>query len=613
MATATATRRTRRPRFRSKAPKRWRPILGVLPGYSPFRHAEDCWFDGEKAAYYIEFIETCCTHIEGALAGQPFLLEPWEKAIVANLFGWYRHDEIGRVCRRFCEVFIYVPRKNGKTPLVAAIANAVLFCDEERGQQNYCLAADADQATLLFRHMAGMIENEPHMNSLVTIHPSTSYRSIVYEERGSFMKVLSGAGKRKSGRNSNLILIDELHEIEDRDTVVKMTTSTASQNRLNTLVIYTTTADWDRPSICNEKLAYARAVRGNGGDRNKPGFDPAFLPVIYEAMHKGKDGRMVEDDWTRQDTWEKANPNFGISVSPDWFRREATKAKADPVYAVEFKRYHLNIRTNQAQHVIDLPAWDACASEIDWPTFAGRLAYGALDIGSWRDFCAFVLVFPAADGERIEIPKDPNETDGEKIVVTRSSLTARCWFWLPEKPREREGHMQKLIDAWGRQGFITRTQGDEVDYDQVVADIVQICSAHSVPLVAIDPGWQAHHSAQDLMKHLGTDKIVMVKQGVWTLGAPFRELQGLIAAGRRQVEGETNLTQRLYHDGHPVMRWMAANTVGYHKGGRVSPDKDRSIEKIDGIVALTMATYIATTTAPPKGSVYEERGILTVG
>lgn len=606
MTTATRHRGKTVTRRRSLAPKRWRSILCNIPGYDPFLHADDCWFDADAAQFYIDFIENCCTHIEGPLAGQPFLLEPWEKAIVANIFGWYTTDATGQIVRRFQEVLIYIPRKNGKTPLCAAITAAVMFCDPEHGQQNYCLAADTEQASLLFRHVKGMIQAEPEMRDRVQIYTST--KTIEHTERGNYLKVLSGEGGAKSGRKSKLIAIDELHEINDRDLVVKMTTSTASQNSAGTLVLYITTADYDRPSICNDKYAYACAVRDNGGHRDRPGYDKHFLPVIYEAMHKGKDGRPVEDDWTHPDIWRKANPNLGVSVSLDWFRREVGKAKIDPVYQLEFKRYHLNIKTSQARHCIPLPEWDACETKIDWSQFKGQLAYGALDIGSWRDFCAFSLVFPHDDGERVEIPKDPDDPKSEKIIVTRSSLTARTWFWLPEQPIVRDPKMQAIIDAWSRAGWITRTQGNEVDYDLVAADIVQICQNHSVPRIGIDPGWQAHHSAQDLAKHIGTDKIVYIKQGVFTLGAPFRELLGLLLNGARATEESDGRRRRLYHDGNPVMRWMAGNVVGYHKGGRVSPDKDRSTEKIDGIVSLTMATYLATTAEPVKRSVYEEEG-----
>jgi phage terminase large subunit-like protein len=113
MAVATKTRGKTVARRRTLAPKRWRSILCDIPGYDPFRDADACWFDASTAEYYIEFIETCCTHIEGPLAGHPFLLERWEKAIVANLFGWMRKDSLGRTTRRYRRCLIYVPRKMG--------------------------------------------------------------------------------------------------------------------------------------------------------------------------------------------------------------------------------------------------------------------------------------------------------------------------------------------------------------------------------------------------------------------------------------------------------------------------------------------------------------------
>jgi len=87
LATATIKRGRPKQKRRSLAPKRWRDILCDIPGYDPFRDVDGCWFDGDAAQHYIDFIEQCCTHIEGSLAGKPFIMERWEKAIIANIFG----------------------------------------------------------------------------------------------------------------------------------------------------------------------------------------------------------------------------------------------------------------------------------------------------------------------------------------------------------------------------------------------------------------------------------------------------------------------------------------------------------------------------------------------
>src|SRR5688572_10829829 len=96
--------------------------LRLIPGYDPVATAGDCVFDEEAALRPIEFFARCLTHVKGEKAGQPFILEPWQKAIVANLFGWKRPDGT----RRYREAFIFVPRKMGKTLAAASICNYML-------------------------------------------------------------------------------------------------------------------------------------------------------------------------------------------------------------------------------------------------------------------------------------------------------------------------------------------------------------------------------------------------------------------------------------------------------------------------------------------------------
>src|SRR4051812_38303635 len=133
-------------------------VLRLIPGYDPFKTPGNAFLDVEAATTAIAFFSECLKHIEGGMAGKPFALERWQQAVVGNLFGWKRLDEKGRTVRRYREVFLYVPRKNGKTPLAAGICNYIFFCDREPGAQLYCAAADKEQATLLYRQAKGMIE-----------------------------------------------------------------------------------------------------------------------------------------------------------------------------------------------------------------------------------------------------------------------------------------------------------------------------------------------------------------------------------------------------------------------------------------------------------------------
>jgi len=125
----------------------------TFPGYSPEDNPHDCFYVAEKADEVVSFFKERLTFIEGEKAGQPFIPEPWQENILRALFGWYRPDGT----RRYREAFLFVPRKNGKTPFCAGIINYVAYCEGEPGAQIYSSAGDREQASLIYRHASEMI------------------------------------------------------------------------------------------------------------------------------------------------------------------------------------------------------------------------------------------------------------------------------------------------------------------------------------------------------------------------------------------------------------------------------------------------------------------------
>lgn len=566
-------------------------IVRQIPGYDPFATAGDAWFDEEAAHNAIAFFEDeelgCLRHIEGECAGHLFYLEDWQKAIIGNIFGWKRKDRRGRIVRRYREVLIYVPRKNGKSPLCAGISLLVTFCDNEIGQQNYIAAAERGQAGKLFRYCKGMIDAEPELQKRCTLYgghaEAGQSRSVVIGATNSFLRVISADAGAQHGGTTHLAIVDELHTQPNRDLVDVLQTSLASENRKQPLAIWITTADFDRPSICNEKHDYASKVRDGIIE------DAQFLPVIYEAN--------LEDDWTAPEVWAKANPNLGVSVSLEYMERECKRAKENAAYENTFKRLHLNIKTGQATVCIQMDKWDACQRDIDENEFCGRVCYAGLDIAATSDFTAFVLAFPHDDDRAVEIPLDPTCPDGPKQGFIRRSFTVMPYFWLPQSPVKRDSRMQSQIDAWAKQGFIRTTEGSEIHYARVLAEIVTILQPYQLGKIVFDRAYQGGWMGQALGDHFG-DRVEYMKQGVIDMAAPFREVLELI--------GE----QKLYHAGNPVLRWMASNTAAETRNGLTKPSKDKSTEKIDGIVALTMAIGAGIAAPPEFSSVYETPGNL---
>lgn len=532
----------------------------VIPGYDPWADADGADFDETAAQLAIDFFSECLVHIEGAVAGQPFHLEPWQQAVVGNLFGWKRPDGT----RRYRELLLYVPRKNGKTPLAAGIANYVFFCDQEPGAQCYCAAADRDQASLLYRHMKGMIEAEPLLSDRCTIYKAT--RSLMMnDDEESTMRVLSADADTKHGGNSHLVIIDELHAQPNRDLVDTLQTSFASANRKQPLFICITTADFDRPSICNEKHDYACKVR----DGIIP--DPAFLPVIYEASR--------DDDWADPETWAKANPNLGTSVSEEYMRRDVVRAQESAPYLNTFLRLHLNVKTQNDVAWIDMARWDACgAVPVSLEQMAGRECWAGLDLSSTTDITALSLVFP---------------DDGGYVVLP--------FFWIPsDNAKHREDRDRVPYLTWARQGLVSLTDGSVVDYDVIRSRINELSKVVNIRQIAVDR-WNSTGIVTQLMGD-GFD-VVMFGQGFSSMSGPTKQLDKLIRGGQVQ------------HGGNPALRWMASNvTVQEDAAGNLKPDKAKSTEKIDGIVATVMALGIGMVQEPNQ-SVYdrENRGFLEIG
>lgn len=528
-----------------------------IPGYDPWENTGGAQFDPDAAQLAIDFFHECLTHIEGAVAGAPFQLERWQIAIVGNLFGWKRSDGF----RRYREAFVYVPRKNGKTPLMAGIANYVLFCDGEAGAQCYCAAADREQATYLFRHMKGMVEAEPLLSEQCTIYKAT--RSIVMSaDEETAMKVLSADGDTKHGGNSHLVIVDELHAQPNRDLVDTLQTSFASANRKQPLLLFITTADFDRESICNEKHDYACKVR----DGIIP--DPAFLPVVYEALQS--------DDWTDPEVWAKANPNLGVSVSEDYLRRECLHAQESAAYLNTFLRLHLNVKTTNDTAFLNMLKWDQAGQvPIDPESLRGRECFVGMDLASTSDVAAAVLVFP----------------DDAGVIVLP-------FFWIPEdNAKQREKRDRVPYVTWARQGFVEMTGDNSIDYDVIRSRINELGERYNIRKILIDR-WNATQISSQLMGD-GFD-LELFGQGFASMTAPTKELERLVNS------------LKIHHGGNPVLRWMASNlTTEQDAAGNLKPSKAKSTEKIDGMVALIMGLAgTMSNSAEAESSYYEQPGSL---
>jgi len=553
--------------------RKWKSgLLLEIPYYDPFEDAGNCWFDEDAARNIMDFFPKVLTHIKGPKAGKPFHLARWEQAILANLFGWKRPDGT----RRYREAFIEVPRKNGKTSLIAGIVIYGLMFDGERGAEIYSAAADREQAKLVFMAVKGMIlasdilekRTRVYQHSIVEMNPATGM------ETGSFYKPISAEAGTKHGYNSHIIVVDELHAQPNDELVDVLETSTGS--RAQPLLIHITTSDYDKPSICNEKELFAYKIRGYDKDGKKipKADDNSFLPAVWQAK--------LSDDWTKLETWKKANPCLGNSLSIDYIRRKCKKAQETPRFLNTFMRLHLNVKTQTAVRWLDLEQWDNCNGVVDEEQLIGKRCFCGFDLSHNTDTTSVAYVFP---------PDDDNPLYRVLLRVYIPEDNARA--------RELRDHVPYL--TWAREGFIRLTPGNVIDYARIKADFEEDYQKFDIQEVAFDRWGFEALKQQFIADGVSEDVFVSFGMGFVSLSAPSKKLEEIV------------LASNLAHGGNPVFRWMAGNTVvDTDSAENIKPCKKKSVERIDGIIALVMALGRAITIQEESPSIYETRGIVAI-
>lgn len=525
--------------------------------YTPSRFMlPDSHYDKRKADHAVAFIQQL-KHTKGKWDNQNFVLLPWQEQIVRDLFGIVRPN--GK--RQFLSAYVEIPKKNGKSELAAAIALYLLYGDGEPSAEVYGCANDRNQASIVFDVAKRMVEKCPALLKRSKIVAAT--KRIVNYRNAGFYQVLSAETGTKHGLNISGLIFDEIHAQPNRKLYDVMTKGSGDA-REQPLFFIITTAGNDKEPICYE--LHTKALDILSGRKS----DNTFYPVVY--------GLTDEDDWNDEENWYKANPSLGQTISIERVREAYKEALENPAEENVFKQLRLNIWTSSAVAWIPDHIYERGNRPIDMDSLRGRECYAGLDLSSTSDITALVLVFP------------PRYEDEKYIVLP--------FFWLPEETLElrcRRDHV--LYDVWKKKGFIETTEGNVIHYGFIEKYIELLGQKYHIREIAYDR-WNATQMVQNLEGEGFT--MVPFGQGFRDMSPPSKELFKLLMEGS------------IIHGGNPVLKWMAQNVVmRQDPAGNIKPDKERSVEKIDGIVALIMGLDRCIR-ATPTTSVYDERGILFI-
>lgn len=450
--------------------------------------------------------------------------------------------------------------KTHNSELAAAIALYLLYADNEPSAEVYGAACDRNQASIVFDVARQMVEMSPALLRRSKIR-SAGKRIINYRNAG-FYQVLSAETGTKHGLNVSGLVFDEIHAQPNRK-LYDVLTKGSGDAREQPLFFIITTAGNDKNSICYE--LHTKALDLMQGRKK----DYTFYPVVY--------GLEADEDWTDEANWHKANPSLGHTIKIERVREAYQNAIENPAEENVFKQLRLNIWTSASIRWIPEQVYDKGNLPIDLDSLRGRMCYGGLDLSSTSDITALVLAFP---------PRN----DDEKYILLP-------FFWLPKDTLElrcRRDHV--LYDVWQKQGFIQTTEGNVIHYGFIEKFIERLGETYNIREIAYDR-WNATQMVQNLEDMSFT--MVPFGQGFKDMSPPSKELFKLLMEGN------------IIHGGNPVLKWMAGNVVmRQDPAGNIKPDKEKSVEKIDGIVASIMALDRCIRNGTGSGSVYDERGVI---
>jgi phage terminase large subunit-like protein len=493
-------------------------------------------FVPEKAEHILKFAKFC-RHVKGADAGKPITLQPFQVLFLAGIYGF--RDRKDKSIRWVTDVILFVPRKSGKTTLASIIALYELQFGDA-GAEVFTLATNREQASICFDSSKAIIENMVaefqqkfvvYRSELKKAGDSTStYRALSRENR-----------KTGDGKNPSCAMIDEAAQITERGSIEVLHSGMGA--RKNPLRMYLTTASFTRETKFFEDLNHLRNVLRGAAEDNQRWFG-----LLY-SIDAG-------DEWSNEETWGKANPMLGISVTKEHIRHMAQEAQAKPASLNEFLCKQLNIYVSANSAWVDRRYWDDSISTM--PADKPESTFMAFDLAYSRDLNAICTLHRYSD---------------EKFF-------AEFQFFLPIESLDLiPNHYKSIFMQAHQSGILRLTQGNVTDLNEVETYIKQQCLKYDVKEIGYDP-----YNAASLVANLYAEGLPVKKvgQGMAVLSNPSKTAEQLI------------LKKGIMHDGNPFVGWQLANAEVYTDvNGNVKVRKNEAdtSAKVDGIIAMIMALH----------------------
>lgn len=566
---------------------------------------EGAWYDEGFGRDVCDFVEL----LPLSDGSGSFRLQEWQRTTVEDFYGTLTHDDEGRKIRQYQYLYLEVPKKNGKSELSAALGLYHLLGDGEERPEVYCVAADRENATIVFSAVIYMIEHTPALQKLVDkgrLKIVESQKTIRFKSNGGVLKVLSSEAYSKHGYKPSCVIFDELHAQPNRALWDVMTFGAGDARKQPVWLVLTTAGDDpDRTSIGWEVHTKAMDIlRARGkvqvaldenGQPEKYEDNPLWLPVIYGmSVLTGDDPDATQTlDIYNEAVWRACNPSLGVTVPLRVVRAEAREARHSQSAEKLFRWLRLNQWISvKAVGWIPLTLYDktqwgpsAKAEREAWlEKLRGLRCYGGLDLSTTTDLTALVLLFPPQKG--------------------LESWVALFHAWRPaDTAAEAEQRDHVPYRDWERAGFLTLCPGDMIDYEMVETEVEYAARTYKLETLGVDP-YLSRTLTQRLMSSRRTVTlpdghtvdvpktpidVVEIPQTMLSLSPAMKELERLIRS------------HEMLHVHNTCARWCFGNVRCAVDGNEnMKPMKNKSTGRIDITVAWIIAMAVALVKANQK-------------
>jgi phage terminase large subunit-like protein len=503
------------------------------------------FYSAKRANHIIEFFENYCHHSKGKVGGQKVVLELWEKAMLATVFGFIDINGL----RKYHESLLIVGKKNGKSLIASGVGLYMLVGDGEQGPEVYATATKKDQSKIIWLESKRMVKKSPSL--LRRIKPLVSELSSEDFNAGVF-KPLASDSDTLDGLNVHCGLMDEIHQWKNGKALYDIIADGVTA-REQPLIFITSTAGTVREDIYDQK--YEEAERLINGYFDENGYkDEHFIAFIYELDNR--------KEWIDENCWKKANPGLGTIKNRATLKAKVEKAMQNPSLVKNLVCKEFNIRETSSEAWLTFEQINN-TELFDVKDIRPRYGIGGCDLSSTTDLTNATVIFRVPNNDMIYVLQ---------------------MYWLPEDLLERRVKEDKIpYDIWASKGLLRTCPGNKVHYKFVKEWYEEIQNEFDIYLFKCGyDSWSATYFVEDMVNTFGKSVMEPIIQGKKTLSSPMKSL------------GADLDKKKIIYNNNPILKWCLTNTsVDIDKNNNIQPCKGNlGTRRIDGLAGLLDAYVV---------------------